>query len=105
MDRSRSRSWPKRPKNRTGLDFQALQSRNHAECEHPCVLASVVLSNGQNWYVNHTLGNNDVSGLSNKESTLLSARKVTEGVSTNSTWLARVDRSRCRVGGVKMGSK
>src|SRR5271168_226149 len=24
MDRSRSRSWPKRPKNRTGLDFQAL---------------------------------------------------------------------------------
>src|SRR5271168_4477155 len=24
MDRSRSQSWPKRPKNRTGLDFQAL---------------------------------------------------------------------------------
>src|ERR1700678_2203723 len=26
MDRSRSRSWPKRPKNRTGPDFQTLTS-------------------------------------------------------------------------------
>src|SRR6202522_4412653 len=28
MDRSRSRSWTKRPKNRTGLDFQALAGRS-----------------------------------------------------------------------------